>query len=195
VFLKVPQISFERGIPYAALLMVRYFSFKVVFDGLFLPSGRPSILVAPPHGNPHPYSNPSSYSSPSAIITSTAPHNSCPVGVFPYGNLLTMLAFPSLFGFPFTGVAASAALTTPIFRQILESIGVEEASAKNCTKVLSEGRTLGVSTGGVAEVFQTQVVDSWPADPDSAGEECLTSPRYLVPYSLWCVALCCVVLS
>jgi 1-acyl-sn-glycerol-3-phosphate acyltransferase len=108
--------------------MLKYFSFKLVFDG-FLPSGRPSILVAPPHG------------------------------VFPYGNLLTMLAFPSLFGFPFTGVAASAALTTPIFRQILQCIGVEEASAKCCAKILSEGRTLGVSTGGVAEVFQTEVVD------------------------------------
>jgi hypothetical protein len=54
----------------------------------YIPKGTRSILVAPPHG------------------------------VFPFGNIITMLGFPSVMGYSFNGIAASAALRTPVFRQV-----------------------------------------------------------------------------
>ena len=98
------------------------------FKGCFtqmLDSDRPYILVAPPHG------------------------------LFPFGNLVTMIAFPCLAGFSFKGLAASAALRMPYFRQLLCTMGVIDASAKSATKALKDGYTVGISTGGVAEVFET----------------------------------------
>ena len=70
-----------------------------------LDANKPYILVAPPHG------------------------------VFPFGNIVTMIAFPSLMGYSFRGLAASAALRLPIFRQILCTIGAIDASRKSATKV------------------------------------------------------------
>lgn len=70
-----------------------------------LVENKPYILVAPPHG------------------------------VFPFGNIITMIAFPSLMGFGFKGLAASAALRLPIFRQLLCAIGAIDASRKSATKV------------------------------------------------------------
>lgn len=70
-----------------------------------LDPNKPYILVAPPHG------------------------------VFPFGNIVTMIAFPSLMGYSFRGLAASAALRLPIFRQILCTIGAIDASKKSATKV------------------------------------------------------------
>ena len=61
------------------------------------PADQPFILVAPPHG------------------------------VFPFGSIITMLAFPSIMGFPFHGLAASAAFSTPVYRQLLTTIGVIDA--------------------------------------------------------------------
>ena len=87
-----------------ALQILRYFSFKCVFEEPII-ENKPYILVAPPHG------------------------------VFPFGNIITMIAFPSLMGFGFKGLAASAALRLPIFRQLLSSIGVIDASRKSATKV------------------------------------------------------------
>lgn len=98
------------------------------FKGMFtqlLDYKRPYILVAPPHG------------------------------VFPFGNIATMIAFPSLCGFPFRGLAASAALRMPVFRQLLSPIGVIDASASSARAALKANHTLGISTGGVAEVFET----------------------------------------
>lgn len=66
-----------------------------------------------------------------------------------------MIAFPSMFGYPFKGLAADAALRMPIFRQLLVSIGVIDASRKSATAALKAGHTVGISTGGVAEVFET----------------------------------------
>lgn len=86
---------------------------------------RPYILVAPPHG------------------------------VFPFGNLVTMLAYPLITGSSFKGLAASAALRMPIFRQLLTPMGVIDASAASATRHLKQGYTVGISTGGVAEVFET----------------------------------------
>ena len=121
---------------WASRTIIKYFSFKVIFEG-FIPRGRRAILVAPPHG------------------------------VFPFGNIVTMLAFPSIMGYPFSGVASSAALRTPMFRQCLEWIGVTDANRKNCERILSNDGIIGISTGGVAEVFETD------AEMDGDGEECI----------------------
>jgi 1-acyl-sn-glycerol-3-phosphate acyltransferase len=86
---------------------------------------RPSIMVAPPHG------------------------------VFPYGNILSVLSFPALHGCTFRGLASSAALRPPIFKQILRSIGIVDASRHVARNTLENGESIGISTGGVAEIFFT----------------------------------------
>ena len=85
-----------------------------------------------------------------------------PHGVFPYGNILAMLCWPTIFGFPFRGLAASSALRVPGFKQILRGIGITDASKHIAQQVLEAGNSLGISTGGVAEVFET-----------NAGDECI----------------------
>ncbi len=78
------------------------------FKGIFeqaLDSKKPYILVAPPHG------------------------------VFPFGNIATMIAFPSIMGFSFRALAASAAIRMPFFRQLLCTIGAIDASRSTATKV------------------------------------------------------------
>lgn len=57
-----------------------------------------------------------------------------PHGVFPFGNIVCMIAFPSFMGFAFRGLAASAALRMPMFRQLLGTIGVTEAYRHNAEK-------------------------------------------------------------
>lgn len=95
---------------WAALQIIRYFSFKGIFE-VKLSSKKPYILVAPPHG------------------------------VFPFGNITTMIAFPSVMGFSFRALAASAAIRTPIFRQLLCTIGCIDASRKVAERV---GSTPGI---------------------------------------------------
>ncbi len=68
---------------------------------------------------------------------------------------MAMIAFPSVIGFSFRGLAASAALSLPIYKQLLCTIGAIDASSASATKALRNGHTLGISTGGVAEVFDT----------------------------------------
>lgn len=111
---------------WAALQIIRYFSFKGIFEVKLSPK-KPYILVAPPHG------------------------------VFPFGNITTMIAFPSVMGFSFRALAASAAIRTPVYRQILCKIGCIDASRKVAEKTLRKNLTLGISTGGVAEVFETDL--------------------------------------
>jgi hypothetical protein len=100
------------------------------FKGIFeerLTKDKPYILVAPPHG------------------------------VFPFGNIATMIAFPSIEGFSFRALVASAALRAPCFRQLLCTIGGIDASRETATKALKKNYTLGISTGGVAEVFDVDL--------------------------------------
>lgn len=78
-----------------------------------------------------------------------------PHGVFPYGNILAILCFPTYFGFSFRGLASSMALRPPIFKQILRSIGIVDASRHIARKAIEEDGSIGISTGGVAEVFET----------------------------------------
>lgn len=64
-------------------------------------------------------------------------------------------------GYPFRGLAASSALRFPIFKQILCSVGIIDASRHVAQKALEKDptRTIGISTGGVAEVFETNGED------------------------------------
>jgi 1-acyl-sn-glycerol-3-phosphate acyltransferase len=117
-----------------ACQVARYFSFKFIFEGLPPPKTdskdyHPRINVAPPHG------------------------------VFPYGNILSILVYPSVCGHAFRGLAASSALRTPIFKQVMRSIGIIDASRHVARKALERKESLGISTGGVAEVFETNADD------------------------------------
>lgn len=86
---------------------------------------RPRILVGPPHG------------------------------VFPYGCLMTMLCYNSLCGQYCRGLAARMAVAVPIFKQIMRSVGIVDANRTTARRVLEKPSTLGISTGGVAEIFET----------------------------------------
>ena len=65
-----------------------------------LVKGSPYIIVAPPHG------------------------------VLPLANLFSLLAFPNLWGFPFTGLTADAALRLPVMRQMMTWLGCDSANAR-----------------------------------------------------------------
>jgi 1-acyl-sn-glycerol-3-phosphate acyltransferase len=117
-----------------ACQVVKYFSYKFIYEErppLKTDSKdyHPRIMVAPPHG------------------------------VFPYGNILAILVYPSVCGHSFRGLAASSALRPPIFKQILRSIGIIDASRNVARKALENKESLGISTGGVAEVFETNADD------------------------------------
>ena len=120
---------------YLAVQITKYFSFR------FIVEKRP----------PHPDPNDENYH---PAIFVAPPH-----GVFPYGNILSMMGFPTLFGFPFRGLASSAALRPPIFKQVLRSIGTIDASRNVARKALERGESIGISTGGVAEIFFTNEED------------------------------------
>jgi 1-acyl-sn-glycerol-3-phosphate acyltransferase len=118
-----------------AVRVIKYFSFRFIFEDRPPPKNpqdpnyRPRIMVAPPHG------------------------------VFPYGNILAMIVWPAVTGSTFRGLAASSALRPPIFKQILRSIGIIDASRHIARKAVEDGESLGISTGGVAEVFETNEGD------------------------------------
>jgi len=130
-----------------AAQVLKYFSFRFVLE------------QRPPTHKPHeeklkPSSSASS-SRPRPQILVAPPH-----GVFPYGNILAMISWPLLTGHHFIGLAANSALRVPIFKQILRSIGVVDASRSTARKSLETfPYTIGISTGGVAEVFSTNAAD------------------------------------
>jgi 2-acylglycerol O-acyltransferase 2 len=133
LLLCIPLIIFPS--PFKDSSLSSWFSFLVVkyfsFKGIYVDKiepHKPYILVAPPHG------------------------------VFPIGNICTMISFPTIFGFSFKGLAASAALRLPIFKQILCSIGAIDASRDSAEKALLDNYTIGISTGGVAEIFETNSI-------------------------------------
>ena len=83
-----------------------------------------------------------------------------------------MVAFPALLqGQTFRGLASSAALRPPIFKQVLRSIGVIDASRDVARATLDGtststspttggvGESIGISTGGVAEIFFTNTTN------------------------------------
>jgi 1-acyl-sn-glycerol-3-phosphate acyltransferase len=132
---------------YMSILLMRYFKFQFVFEDFhavqqpFLQSlkagsatststesvYKPQVLIAPPHG------------------------------VFPYGNVLAMMCWPYTVGHSFRGLAATAAVSVPPFKQQLRSIGIISASKSSALEALEKIHpyAIGISTGGVAEVFET----------------------------------------
>mmetsp|Transcript_2394 Transcript_2394/g.5190 ORF Transcript_2394/g.5190 Transcript_2394/m.5190 type:complete len:382 (-) Transcript_2394:69-1214(-) len=120
---------------YLAIQVCKYFSFRFIMEERPAhpePKNKkyhPAIYVAPPHG------------------------------VFPYGNILSMLGFPALFGHTFRGLASSAALRPPIFKQVLRAIGIVDASRHVARNTLEGAESIGISTGGVAEIFFTNEED------------------------------------
>lgn len=73
---------------------------------------------------------------------------------------MAILTWPLLTGHHFVGIAASSALRTPVFKQILRSIGVVDADRVSARKALERWPySIGISTGGVAEVFETNTDD------------------------------------
>lgn len=71
-----------------------------------------------------------------------------------------MFVWPIMTGHHFKGLASSAALRVPIFKQQMRSVGVIDASRSSARKALENyPYTIGISTGGVAEVFETNSQD------------------------------------
>jgi 1-acyl-sn-glycerol-3-phosphate acyltransferase len=82
-----------------------------------------------------------------------------PHGLFPFGGLLGMFAMPRFVGFSGRGIAASAILAVPVIGQLLKTIGCIDASRDNVKKYLASGESIGVSTGGIAEIFEANAKD------------------------------------
>jgi hypothetical protein len=91
----------------------------------FMPTGRSLILASPPHG------------------------------LFPIGNLLAIMSMPRFAGFYIRGAAASAILNFPIAGHLLRLIGLIDASRNVVEAALNNGEVVGISTGGIAEIFET----------------------------------------
>jgi 1-acyl-sn-glycerol-3-phosphate acyltransferase len=110
---------------YSALIL-KYFSFRGIWVDQKHPlPDKQYILVAPPHG------------------------------AFPLGNLCTILAAPRIMKKRIRGLAASAVFHLPGFRQLLTWAGCISASRDVALKELMRGESLGVSSGGIAEIFET----------------------------------------
>lgn len=71
------------------------------------------------------------------------------------GCLLTMIVHPTCTGQICRGLAARAAVAFPIFKQLLRTIGIVDANRVTAQRVLEKPSCLGISTGGVAEIFET----------------------------------------
>jgi 1-acyl-sn-glycerol-3-phosphate acyltransferase len=91
----------------------------------YIPTDRPSIIVTPPHG------------------------------VFPFGSILGLLSVPRTANRYLRGIAANALLYVPIMGNLLKYIGVIDANKKVVKKALSNGELIGVSSGGIAEIFES----------------------------------------
>ena len=85
---------------------------------------------------------------PSIIVTS--PH-----GTFPFGSILGLLSVPRTANRYLRGIAASALLYVPLMGNILKYIGVIDANKQVVKKALKNGELVGVSSGGIAEIFET----------------------------------------
>lgn len=106
--------------------IIKYFSFKGIWSkGFLLDPSKKYILVSPPHG------------------------------AFPFGNICTILMCPRLMGVPLRGLAASVIFRVPGFRHFLRWIGAVEADRHTAERLLKQGHTIGVSSGGIAEIFET----------------------------------------
>lgn len=126
-----------------------------------------------------------------------------PHGVLPYGNLLTVHAMKNINGLDFRGLTTDAALKLPFFRHCtalsvflyprlvglrlsrccshvylclytdLGAIGTIPASSHVAKKHLDQGWSIGISSGGVAEIFETNSPDEVCPFVCVARAECL----------------------
>ncbi|CAM9095617.1 unnamed protein product, partial [Pylaiella littoralis] len=78
-----------------------------------------------------------------------------PHGVMPVGNIITMLSFPLLWGFHFKGLTTDAAMRLPLMRHVMTWIGCQSAEREKVAQSVSEGWSVGLCPGGVAEIFDT----------------------------------------
>lgn len=77
-----------------------------------------------------------------------------PHGLFPFGGLLSMFAMPRSIGTYGRGATASFLLGFPIMGQLLQAIGCVDASRQSLESYISKGYPIGVSSGGIAEMFE-----------------------------------------
>jgi len=77
-----------------------------------------------------------------------------PHGVFPWGSFLstsvTKYCFPNQV---IDGVAADVLFKIPLFRHLFSWIGTKPASAKNIQKSYQDGHSVGITVGGISEIF------------------------------------------
>lgn len=64
----------------------------------------------------------------------------------------------------------NTALNLPLFRHYLKLIGTINASSSSCKKYLDKGWSLGISSGGVAEIFCANDPDEVIIMKDRKGE-------------------------
>ena len=87
-------------------------------------------------------------------ICVTPPH-----GLFPIGGLLGVFAMPRFTGFFGRGIAATAVLNVPVLGNLLRSLGCIDASRQSCDRFLQGGSSIGISSGGIAEIFETNTIN------------------------------------
>lgn len=177
---------FLFGVPGFAFTFPATFALTSWLSGSFLKTGLISVLLLSPLVFSSVKFDESSLSSPLArlvlryfsvkviymtklkknvpTILVTPPH-----GVFPFGNLLAMLALPDIMGFSIRGLGASSIFWTPVFRQIMGTIGVIDASKASAKSALEQGFTIGISSGGVTEVFETNEAEQTVVLKDRKG--------------------------
>lgn len=135
-----------------------------------LPTDKPYIIVGPPHG------------------------------VFPFGALLACISLPRITGLYIRGLAATALLMVPFVGSRLAALGLVDASRENARKMLLADWSLGISSGGINEIFETHVPSGLDAHGGcetiilkSRGGICklaLETGAYLVPSFIFGNTLC-----
>nr|ATB53138.1 diacylglycerol acyltransferase [Nannochloropsis oceanica strain IMET1] len=82
-----------------------------------------------------------------------------PHGVLPMGNLMTVHAMKACGGLEFRGLTTDVALRLPLFRHYLGAIGTIAATRHVAKQYLDKGWSIGISSGGVAEIFEVNNKD------------------------------------
>eukprot|EP00743_Colponemidia_sp_Colp-15_P004639 GILK01004999.1.p1 GENE.GILK01004999.1~~GILK01004999.1.p1 ORF type:complete len:357 (+),score=33.95 GILK01004999.1:83-1153(+) len=82
-----------------------------------------------------------------------------PHGVFPFGNVIAKFAIPRMFGFCIHGLGASVLFRLPVVRHVVTGLGMIPADRDSAKLALSRGESVGISSGGIAEIFETHQDD------------------------------------
>lgn len=82
-----------------------------------------------------------------------------PHGLFPFGGILGLFAIPRCTAFFGHGVCATAILNVPLIGNFLRCIGCVDANRTTLRQCLANGQALGISSGGIAEIFETNSED------------------------------------